>query len=339
MRWNPFLRLIESKKYLYARLIRTSWTERMWDTYYVLFGGFEIFDDDLGILDYLFFPIRIIEKSLFILAVKIPQTLQIYFSPVFILLTIPWIALNAIKAVTAGLLTLLSIPIVSLVHLLISPIWRKKASQIENLIVRPVDIQQSENSESSPKFENDIKLKEIENFSFNGNLIRPLTKFGTSDNFTFSTYWPEDTILYLGVYRADYCFQFMNHRAPINLESHGKMRAVIEITTHNWQGIQAMLQTNSLWSCNNLESSFFCTTNEVQDEIEKQIIPRLAKKAFLDGFSRTLRNHSPLKKFAEYPHFEPKVVGIIFEFPGYPKGYRNMQPSAYIAERKNNIRP
>jgi hypothetical protein len=335
MRWNPFLRLIESRNYPYARLIRSSLRERIWDTYYIFFGS--VFHDDLGVLDYLFFPIPILEKTIFLIN-NLPAQYLKFFTPLLILLIIPWAALCMIKASTAGILTVLITPLVLLTHLICNPIWKQKANLIENIIVRPVD-KQITTEEEYPKFNADIKLKDLDQFSYSENLIRPLAAYENDYQHFTCTYWPQETILFLGVFEAHFTAYFMTPRRPINLRSHGEMKAVIEINANNWKGIQAMLQTNSLWSCATVESNSLCITEDVHEEIEKQIIPRLAKKAFLDGFSRTLRNHSPLKKFAEYPHFEPKVVGIIFEFPGYPKGYRNMQPSAYIAERKNNIRP
>ena len=335
MRWNPFLRLIESKKHPYARLIRSSWRERMWDTYYILFGGF--FKEDLGFLDYLFFPIPIIEKTILLLN-YIPAQYQKFFIPIVVVLAIPWAVLSIVKASTAAILTILVTPIVSLVHAILNPIWKRKANLIENIVVRPVN-NEATTDENFPKYKADTRLKDLTEFSYSENIIRPLAVNKRDYQQFTSTYWPADTILYLGVFEAQYTAYFMTQRRPINLKSLGEMRAVIEITANNWKGILAMLQTNAFWSSVTVESKCLCTTEDVREEIEKQIIPRLAKKAFLEGFSKTLRNQSPLKKFAEYPHFDRKVVGIIFEFAGYPKGYRNMQPSAYIAERRNGIRP
>jgi hypothetical protein len=329
MRWNPFFRLIESKKYPYSRLIKSTWKQRIRDTFYVFNGEFIHFD--FGLLDYPFF----LNRFLLLAVISLDHRFDRKAALPIVVLLIPLVILTVTKAFVAFVLTFVVSPIVFIVHLIIQPFWNQMVNQIKNVIVRPVDKNKSIN-EDNPEFEKDQKLLELENFNFKENVVRPITRIpGLHTNTFFQTYWPNDSIIYLGFYRNQNWRYFNVDDKPSHSDMHDEeLCGVIEINTRNWRGILAMLNSNSFGIAENIENSCLTNTDDMQEEIEKQIIPRLAKKAFIDGFSKALRNQSPLKQFVTAPHFDPEVVGLIFEFAGFPKGYRNMEASAYIADRR-----
>jgi hypothetical protein len=138
MIWNPFARLRETNSYPYARLIRSSFTGRIADTFKVFNG--DILGKRMGILDYIYpFP-RIMSYA--ILNISIPLNMyttarQLYSGIILLLiLAIPTIIVNIPKLIVSSALTLLVSPALVLAHLWFHPINKKYMSQIKDLRIR-----------------------------------------------------------------------------------------------------------------------------------------------------------------------------------------------------------
>lgn len=334
MRWNPFSRLIESKKYKYARLIRSSFLERLTDTFFVFYGEGQ---SDLGVIDY-FFPFARLGENI---GRRMTYS-NSYSGPVVgissVIFLISALVLNPVKIIFAYLLSLSVIPLILAVHLTFKYIWRKMEFQIKNLTIHPVNHPDKiATSDSNKK----MKLVDLKNFSFQKNIVRAVASYRSS-RLSFDKYYPPDSVIYLGVYYAEYSRSSLRDRepihltsgvAPMNLNKPDKLRAIIEVNPNNWQGILAMLKTNTMWATTNLEDNILIKAEDAHEAIENQIKPALGKREFMKGMSKVSRNKSSIKKFVESPIYDSKVSTLISQFAGFPKP-NNLIEKVRCAEEK-----
>jgi hypothetical protein len=226
---------------------------------------------------------------------------------------IPAVVLNLAKFLVASALTLSVIPVISAVHLIFKSIRHKMMSLVKNITIHPV----SPKDKLQPDLTKQMKLVDLKNFSFEKNIVRPVTTF-QSYNLSFHRYYPPESVIYLGVYYAEYSTSFRGSE-PTNLEDPDDLRAIIEISTNNWQGILAMLKTNTMWATTNLEDNILINAEDAHNAIEDQIMPALRKREFIKGMSGVSRNNSLIKKFVQSPNYASKLSALIFQFAGFPK--------------------
>lgn len=113
MKLNPFTNLIETKKYPFARLIRSSFKDRLEDTYRVFTGGFGA-EMRMGLLDYVLFPIALMDYILD----KLDKNEYEKASNVFLaVIIVPLILLLAVRELASAIISVVLSPIVALVHL------------------------------------------------------------------------------------------------------------------------------------------------------------------------------------------------------------------------------
>jgi hypothetical protein len=329
MNWNPFSHLVKSKKYKLAHFIKSSWWERMRDTFEVFYGSNipyrlmpyfpqMIFDRRMGILDYVF-PLT----NLFLLSHYFVRyvPLNIHLFKSIIVVSYAGILISDyIKFIAATLIASILTPIISLIHLCIQPLWNNLSNQIKNIIVHPVA--NLSTAEHSPIFEKRKYLRELDEDVFRNNIIFPITYFSKYyHHFTRESFSPGSSTIFLGVYHAEYCTCCTG---PVG---EGKLRAVIEVNSFNWAGILAMLKTNTMSASKNIEAKPFDTNElDIHSEIDKQVQPYLAKHAFLNGTSSVERNKSSIKKFVKSRNYDPKLTDMIFQFVGYPRHNLILEP-------------
>ena len=329
MRLNPFMHLIESKKYKYARLIRSSFLQRVTDTFFVFYGGWH---SDLGILDY-FFPYgRICQQTAEAIGTSTNSVAGIGLTLIFL---IPSLLLNLVKLLAASALTLSVIPVISVVHLIFKSIWRKMASQIKNLTIYPIN---RHDKIESPNATKKMKLMNLKNFSFKQNIVRAVTPQYSYD-LKLRRYYPYESVIYLAVYYAEYS-TFLSGSLPTNLADPDNLRAIIEVNSNNWQGILAMLKTNAMWAATNLEDNSMLPFKDSDPyrAIEEQLIPHLPKHEFIRGMSHVSRNNSPIKKFVESPIYHSKLSALIIQFAGFHNGNNLIEKVRLAEEERARIR-
>jgi hypothetical protein len=311
MRLNPFAILIESKKYKFSRLLRATYVERLMDCFWILYGGF--LDNDFGLVDYVF-PFGRICQSVVdrMWDVRSSSKLRVTAVAILVLLSI---TLNIVKLVVSTLLTIAVTPIISLVHFLLKPFYNRLANQIEKIQISPLPIKSEDIDTDQQRSSNEIQITNIPKAKFQSYFVRPVSKWKKMPNeFITYQYWPTDSILYLGVYRAYYTS--IGQPANLNDPSDKDLRGIIEINSNNWIGIMALLKSNILWASTNLEDKKLTTKEDLHNEIDNIRIPLQAKKAFLQGTRLTLQNKSPIKTFVTSETYHSELLNLIFQFAG-----------------------
>lgn len=132
--FNPFAELFETERYIHARTLRTTFAQKMKDTFFSFFGSFNILERDdknksgkyhIGILDV--FTLGI---SYFITLVPTALVSEIKSTPLQVIFGLIAGALMLSRAIIAGILTLISFPFIGIAQAISST----KASELKNKI-------------------------------------------------------------------------------------------------------------------------------------------------------------------------------------------------------------
>lgn len=123
--WNPFYGIIETKKFPYARTLRTSFWQKMQDVFHIIVGD----ADHPGLMDYATFFLRLWIDSLFEYADEGEKKNNFflgifYFSPILLITASAGLAYYIFACAIAVAVMLVASPIVGLVHL-VSDYFRK----------------------------------------------------------------------------------------------------------------------------------------------------------------------------------------------------------------------
>lgn len=163
---NPFAELFETQRFIHARTLRTTFSKKIWDTYCVFFGSFNILDRKkenvpshyhLGILDYLTLGIPYFFTFL---AVELMREKSAVFKVIFGVLAV---ALLLPRALCAGLLTLISLPFIGLAQAISS----SKSSSLKYIInAYSATVKKSDGTESKINLgallsSNEISIEEV----------------------------------------------------------------------------------------------------------------------------------------------------------------------------------
>ncbi|MDP3270075.1 MAG: hypothetical protein Q8M40_13635 [Legionella sp.] len=132
--FNPFAELFETEHYMHARTLRTTFTQKMRDTFFSFFGSFNILERDdknkagkyhIGILD-------VFTLGISYLITLVPTALvsEVKSTPLQVIFGLIAGALMLSRAIIAGILTLISSPFIGIAQAISS----SKASDLKNKI-------------------------------------------------------------------------------------------------------------------------------------------------------------------------------------------------------------
>jgi hypothetical protein len=138
--FNPFLHLTETAKSFSTRILRSSFRMRIVDTFLVFYGNIgsvllpnQSSNARMGLLDFIF-PIPRLFQYLSNITLKLP--IHHYMQEaLFVASLLPRLALIAMKFITASVLTAISLPLVGLVHLFITPQKNKLINAIKKTYI------------------------------------------------------------------------------------------------------------------------------------------------------------------------------------------------------------
>ncbi|MES2217339.1 MAG: hypothetical protein V4501_02900 [Pseudomonadota bacterium] len=275
MLWNPFFHLQETTYYPTARLIRSSFKQRMRDTFKVFYG--DIFRNNLGIIDYIF-PFSRLSTAILLLINRgsndNANTTDIILSAsLFIIWSTPTILLSIPKLIVASALTLVLSPVVALVHFWFKSDKEKLVNQIKHLKIQlyksNID-QHIDQLDDQKDLEDENELAQaLPTREFDSLSIRPIYKYPEGSACTYTEYALTDTttsrILLLGIFAIK---PLVGVRPSDAL---GKPLALVKITPQNSTPIKAILTTNMFWATEHLENVEALTQVE---EVINQVQPR-----------------------------------------------------------------
>ncbi|MBA2657715.1 MAG: hypothetical protein H0U70_12165 [Tatlockia sp.] len=212
IRWNPFARLLESKKFPTARIIRSSLWNRIKDIFFILNGSLYA-ENQLGITDYLFPWPRILTAAL------ISDINLIIKFAIFI----PAISLLAVRTLASLLITIPISLFVAFAH----AIFNRTTQDIDALKIKPIN-GEFEDIGDIDSFD----LLEETTLSSYGLLNDALTIKPIEKNGDLYVEIPESYPL--------------NAKAPLalGLFQNGVPRGVLEISSDNHKGIFSLLERN-----------------------------------------------------------------------------------------------
>jgi hypothetical protein len=258
MIWNPFSHMYESKSYPYTRFIRSSFRERIKDTFKVFNGDF--YGKRMGLFDYVFpFP-RIASYIFYKLNssnYRDAPAIDLYLGDIlFLLWSIPTVILNIPKLIVTSFLTLLVSPVIVITHFWFKPAKEVFINQIKRLKIQLYNSNIDNCLETLDDQKDLCEERDLINVlpdkEFKLLSIRPLCKYPAGSHCTYSEYAEIDTIsprlLVLGLFSVKPTLGIR----PSNLL--GNPLALIKVTSQNETPIKALLNTNMFWTTQHLEN-------------------------------------------------------------------------------------
>jgi|GEM_PF-6822935 len=278
MHWNPFSHLIEvkTKKYISGRFFRSSYWERIKDSFWVINGSGLGLDENatLGLLDYVFPVARILWECIDFLnknSLRESGLKNTLFGATILILIIPAALSTVAKFLTSSVLTCIAAPLAGLTHFFIKPKQDKLIDTIKHLRIQPIN-----NCDGSETFsdidltkennlENVFTPQELENM-FAKSLSRDLL-YNKKNIYVFPFckpfedkdegygYWYNGKTNGLdfrgGIPSSDNFSLTLVERS----RSGKKIVGCIKITPENSDGIKALLNTNMFFATKNLEET------------------------------------------------------------------------------------
>lgn len=215
VRWNPLVRLFESRQFPFARVLRSKLWQRIKDTYSIL-NGSAYEKNELGLLDYVF-PIPRLLANLYALDQSDVGKLVV---------AMPLALAIVIKTLFAGLTTIVCIPLVVVVHLVIQFFSFKEAK--DQVMVKPIqgDVKSFSDLKGEQHFSPAMTLSSFE--KIHQQLVsKPLAKVYPGDQ-----------------ERRELAFGLYSRGVPVG---------VIDIDTANKSGIYHLMQENQYRMSSHLE--------------------------------------------------------------------------------------